>query len=111
MSIDGEMNIYRAAELKELIARTFHGDATDDLPAVLGSNRDVDLDLSDVSELDAAGLQLLLLFNRRACMSNRRLRLVAPSDAVQDALALVHLTPAFEYAPAEKPLLTVSCES
>lgn len=111
LSIDGEMTIYRATELKELIARAFHGDAAGDLPAVLGSNRDVDLDLSEVSELDAAGLQLLLLFNRRACMHNRRLRLVAPSDAVRDALALVHLTQSFEWAPSEDYLLTASCES
>ncbi|MGI4859151.1 MAG: STAS domain-containing protein [Janthinobacterium lividum] len=111
LSIDGEMTIYRAAELKELIARTFHGDAAGDLPSAPGSNRDVDLDLSEVSELDAAGLQLLLLFNRRACMHNRRLRLVAPSAAVRDALALVHLTRAFECVSPENRLLTVSCES
>ncbi|MCY0385738.1 STAS domain-containing protein [Robbsia sp. Bb-Pol-6] len=111
LSIDGEMTIYRASELKELIARTFHGDAAGDLPAVLGSNRDVDLDLSAVSALDAAGLQLLLLFNRPACMDNRRLRLVAPSAAVQDALALVHLSSAFECVPSERNLLTVSRES
>lgn len=111
LSIDGEMTIYRATELKECLARTFRGDAAGDLPAVPGSNRDVDLDLSEVSELDAAGLQLLLLFNRRACMHNRRLRLVAPSAAVRDALALVHLTRAFEYVPSENRLLTVSGES
>lgn len=111
LSIDGEMTIYRATELKERIAQMFHGATAGDLPAVSGSNRDVDLDLSAVSELDAAGLQLLLLFNRRACMDNRRLRLMAPSTAVRDALALVHLTPAFEYVPSENPLLTVSRES
>lgn len=111
LSIDGEMTIYRAAELKERIARAFHGSSEEAFPAALGANHDVDLDLSEVSELDAAGLQLLLLFNRRACMGNRRLRLVAPSEAVTNALALVHLTAAFECVPLEHHMLTVSHES
>ncbi len=77
LHLDGELTIYRAAELK---------------PLLLGDASALALDLSAVHEIDSAGLQLLLLARRERAA----LRLVAPSTPVRDALALAGLAAAFE---------------
>ena len=77
LAVEGEMTIYRAAELK---------------PALLDAVRAHDapeLDLANVTEFDCAGLQLLLMARREAARLGRRLALVAPSPAVLDACALL----------------------
>ncbi|UUX94540.1 lipid asymmetry maintenance protein MlaB [Aquabacterium sp. J223] len=83
LRVDGEMTIYRAAELKpQLMA------ALDQAPAVA-------LDLRGVAEIDTAGVQLLLLARRTAVERQRALHLVNPSTAVMDALRLLDLLPHF----------------
>jgi anti-sigma B factor antagonist len=49
---------------------------------------ELQLDLSGVTELDTAGLQLLLLLRRELAAEGRTLVLARPSDAVSGALAL-----------------------
>ncbi len=49
------------------------------------------LDLSKVSELDTAGLQILLVARRHAAALGRELQLISPSPAVCDVLELLQL--------------------
>ena len=81
--VDGEMTIYRAAELKPLLLQWPAGDAA------------LEIDLSGVDEIDTAGVQLLLLARREAQGLERELRLVGRSRAVDDALTLLNLQAEF----------------
>jgi anti-anti-sigma factor len=84
--LDGELTVQSAAEHKTLLLAAL--EATDAL----------DLDLSGVSELDTAGLQLLLLLKREAGTFGKTVTLSEPSQAVLEVLALarldLHLAPA-----------------
>lgn len=86
--IEGEMTIYRARVLKLL------------LQAQLASAEQIDLDLAGVSEIDSAGLQLLLVAKQSAMANRQQLQLVAPSDAVRDLLNLTGLAAYFDGAAA-----------
>jgi len=75
----GELTVQTAAQHK------------DTLLSALETGNGVTLDLSDVSELDTAGLQLLLLLKREAAQLGKTLGLLAPSEPVQDVLRLARL--------------------
>ena len=77
------MTIYSAAQTKESL-----------LSAIAVSNG-IELDLSQVSEIDAAGLQLLALVKNEAAAGNRRLQFVAHSQAVLELLELCNLSGVF----------------
>jgi len=77
LAVEGEMTIYRAAELKPVLLDAVR---THDAPA---------LDLANVTEFDCAGLQLLLAARREAARLGKRLALVAPSPAVVEACLLL----------------------
>ena len=81
--IEGEFTIYRAAELKPVL-----------LDAVARKSV-VEVDLSQVSEFDTAGLQILMLAKRSAVAAQRELRLVRHSPAVVDVLQLLDLAAFF----------------
>lgn len=68
--VDGEMTIFCAEALKPLVL-------ADPAPAAL--------DLSEVTEIDTAGVQLLLVAQRRGT------QVLQASDAVREVLALLHL--------------------
>jgi len=73
-AISGNMTVYDASDLKQaLLAHTVAG-------------QPVELDLSQVHEIDTAGLQLLLLLQRRCGV-----RVVACSPTVRGVLSLCHL--------------------
>lgn len=79
LSIDGEMNIYNAAELKkDILAKT------SDCP-------NIKLDLSGVNEMDSSGLQLLLLLKREADAANKEFELVSQSETTRNVLELFNL--------------------
>ncbi|HEY0844021.1 MAG TPA: STAS domain-containing protein [Noviherbaspirillum sp.] len=80
LRIQGEMNIYRATELKQ------------ELLAPLVAGRTLEIDLSGVTELDTAGLQVLMLAKKTAQALGGELRLVAHSPIVVDVLELLHLS-------------------
>lgn len=84
MRIEGEMTIYRAAELRGALL------------AALAEPGDVLLELDAVDELDTAGVQLLLAARRSAQAAGRTLRLFAPSAGVTQVLATLGLAQAFE---------------
>ena len=80
LTIDGEFGIYRAAELK---------------PQLLAHVIDIDepvLALGNVSEIDAAGLQLLLFARREANERGKLLRLASASPAVREVLHVAGLS-------------------
>lgn len=78
--IEGELTIYRAAELKPVL-----------LGALANGARQAEFDLSAVEEVDTAGVQLLLLALREAQARGIGLSLGAPSAAVRDAFGLLAL--------------------
>lgn len=92
LHVQGDMNIYRAAELKQMLLEAL------DAPGSLT------LDLSGVTECDSAGLQLLVLAGRQARDAGCALHLKAPSAAVSEVLELLRLTP---MAEAGRPLFDV----
>ncbi len=83
LAIDGELTIYRAAELKPVLLGALNGHTA------------VEIDLSAVSEIDTAGVQLLMLAKRTAQSRDIVLRLVAHSPVVVDAFELLDLAAFF----------------
>src|SRR5690242_5397864 len=79
LRIEGEMTIYSAAALAERITA-----------AIAGGGGKPRLDLSQVTEIDTAGLQLLLMA-RKLARSRGGLTLLAASERVQALLRLCGL--------------------
>jgi anti-sigma B factor antagonist len=75
--VTGEMTVYTASQIKQPLV-----DAVADGPT------NIQLDLSEVSEFDTAGVQLLLLVHREALSSGRHFALRAESAIVREVLAL-----------------------
>jgi anti-sigma B factor antagonist len=79
VAIEGGMTVHRAGELKQALL------------APLASPGPLHVDLSRVTELDSAGVQLLVLIKRLADVRQIPLRLVACSPAVVEVLELLNL--------------------
>lgn len=79
LCIEGEMNIYRAEELKQALITPLQ-------PGI-----ELEVDLSGVTELDTVGLQLLMLAKRTAHQQQGSLRLVGHSPAVLDVFDILNL--------------------
>lgn len=80
LCIEGEMTIYQAADLKQTLA------------AALQQCEVLEIDLSAVSEIDTAGIQLLIATKKAAQAGGKELRLIAHSDAVLEAFELLDLS-------------------
>ncbi|MGZ8181895.1 MAG: STAS domain-containing protein [Methylobacter sp.] len=74
--IEDELTIYTALELK------------DQLLAGLSASEELELDLSGVGEIDAAGLQLLVMIKQEAAALGKALRISGHSPVVLDLLDL-----------------------
>lgn len=83
LCIEGEMTIYRAQELKQMLLEPLQ-------PHVM-----LEVNLSGVTELDTAGLQLLLLAKRTALKQEGKLRLIGHSPAVLNVFDLLNLAAYF----------------
>lgn len=79
MAISGELTIYTAAEWRQKLAA---------LPA---DPPLIELDLADVSEIDTAGLQLLISARKTFSASGRQLHLVRHSTCVRELLEFCRL--------------------
>jgi anti-anti-sigma factor len=79
LSIEGELTIYTAADTKGKLVAAFE------------SKQPVEIDLSQVDEIDSAGLQLLILAKREAARNERPLTLVNHSQAVVECLDMCNL--------------------
>lgn len=80
LRVDGELTIYRASEIGQTL-----------FAALRAETGDVSLDMSDVSEFDTAGLQLLLMARRLVEANGRRLAVVQPSECVAEVLKLCNV--------------------
>ncbi|ACB36051.1 anti-sigma-factor antagonist [Leptothrix cholodnii SP-6] len=76
LRIQGELSIFRATELKQ---------------ALLAEPAATEIDLSGVTDIDTAGLQLLMLAKKHARRSGREVRLVGHSPAVIELFELLHI--------------------
>ncbi len=83
LRLEGEMTIFTAADIRE---RLF---------TPLPYCQQVEVDLSQVSELDSAGLQLMVLAKREAKTQGKEVRFIGHSSAVLDVLELCGLTSYF----------------
>lgn len=84
VAIDGEMTIYNAAALKQK------------LDAVLDDERVLEINLSRVSEIDSAGIQLLLLARKERAARQQTMSLVEHSEAVLDTFDTLALSAYFD---------------
>ncbi len=80
----GEMNIYKAEDNK----KTFQ--------SYLTNNKNVILDLSNVTEFDTAGLQILMAFKKSLDAKHKNLYLRAPSELIINILKLLKMDNYFE---------------
>lgn len=76
LAIEGELNIYTAAEWKKR------------LQDLVGQGGNLELDLGAVQELDTAGLQLLIMAKKEASDRNQQLLLSNHSQAVLEVFEL-----------------------
>lgn len=81
--VAGELCILHAAELKPQLIEALAGEG------------ELEMDLAQVSEIDTAGLQLLLLARREVGRAGRQLRFVNLSESVREALELAGITSDF----------------
>lgn len=91
MQPEGEMTIYNAAALKATLQDALH------------KNKEIEIDLSKVSEIDTAGLQLLLLAHRAAGSRQKPLRLVNYSAATLELMHLYQMAEHFGDPALVKP--------
>ena len=78
-----DMTIYNALDQKNRLV------------AALDGADGLELDLSQVAEIDSAGLQLLILAKREAARLDKRMSIVAHSPAVRQTLDFCNLTAFF----------------
>jgi len=83
LALDGELTIYRAAEVCEL------------LKTALAAPADLELSLAGVTEMDSAGVQLLMAAKKSAMASQRALRLIDHSPAVLEVFEMLDLAAHF----------------
>jgi anti-sigma B factor antagonist len=86
LRITGELTIYRAAELKQVLLAEL---------TELADPAPLEVDLSGVTNIDTAGVQLLMLAKKTAQAGQRELRLVAHSPAVIEVFELLNLAAYF----------------
>ena len=75
--LNGELTMHQAEEIRPLLLAALPTDGTV-----------ARLDLSQVGEIDTAGLQLLMAANREVLNRGTKLQIVAVSAAVKDTLEL-----------------------
>jgi len=86
LAIEGELTIYRAAEWRKTLIAALAG---------LADGASLELNLAEVSELDSAGVQLLMAARKTAQASQRELRLVGHSPAVLEVFETLDLAAHF----------------
>jgi anti-anti-sigma factor len=79
VAVDGEMTIFNAQELKAALL------------APLVEHDDIEIDLSTVSEIDSAGLQIMVLLKLEALTRSKMLRFTGHSLAVREIIDLCDL--------------------
>lgn len=83
LRLEGEMNIYHVNEIKAQVLDALDG------PSPL------EVDLSGITEVDTAGLQLLILAKREAARLDKNVRFTGHSPAVLEVMDLCNLSGLF----------------
>jgi anti-sigma B factor antagonist len=83
LALEGDLTIFNANEQKV------------NLLNFLRSGNDLEINLSQVDEVDTAGLQLLILIKRLASQEGKILRFVLHSKGLLDILEMTNLTLVF----------------
>ncbi|MBY0574261.1 MAG: STAS domain-containing protein [Undibacterium sp.] len=83
IAITGELTIYTAATEKA------------HLQAFLDSDEDLEINLSQVTEMDTAGLQVLVLMKQAGLRLDKKIHYVMHSKAVIEILEMSNLTTSF----------------
>ncbi len=83
LALESELTVFTAAHQKL------------QLLAFLASDKELELDLCNVTEIDTAGLQLLILAKREAALTHKSLKFIMHSKPVLDILELANLTTTF----------------
>lgn len=81
LNIGGEFTIFTASELKERLLDTIEH----------CTSQEIEVDLSEVTEIDSAGLQLMIMAKRQATAQSKTLHFCRHSDPVLDLLDLCDL--------------------
>lgn len=76
-SIRGELVVSQASEAKTILQRA------------TGSDRDLEIDLSDISAIDVSGIQILFSARRHVDALGRSCRFVHPSREVVEVLSFL----------------------
>ena len=79
LSLAEDLTIYHALEQKNILLEA------------LSATQDLELDLLKVSEIDTAGLQLLILLKKEAQNAGKRVSIVAHSQAVRSVIDFCNL--------------------
>jgi anti-sigma B factor antagonist len=90
LRIDGSLTVARAAELHSVLLKRLQRQGKAALT----------LDLAEVTEIDGAGVQLLIAAQKLATAQGRSLYLRMPSPPVADAIRLMNLSGFFTAGPA-----------
>lgn len=92
IALSGEFTIFTALPVRN------------QLMAALADADNVEVDLSQISEIDSAGIQLMMAASKEAEATQKALRFVDHSPAVTDALKLLELAQFLDTgAPAALP--------
>lgn len=83
IKLDHDLTIYTAESTKEEFMK------------LLEKSAEIELDLSQVSEMDTAGLQLLIMLKNECRAKNGDLKLAEHSDAVLDVLEMCNIAAFF----------------
>lgn len=99
----GKQGILRA-RLGDALTMASAVDACDRLRQVSESSERLELDLSSLQDIDTAGVQILLALRKERQAKGHLLRMVQPSQPVQDVMSILGLESLFD------EVLTVSKE-
>ena len=84
LSLSGDLTIYEAEAIKKGI-----------LDAVYQEGKNLEINLSEIDEIDACGIQVLMLAKRECEKLDKKMELVSHSSAVLEIIDVFHLAEYF----------------
>ena len=83
IEVSGDMTIYEAGEIRELFNNA------------IANNDSINVNLSNVSEIDSSGIQLMVALKKKAASEDKTVSFISHSSAVVGLLDLFDLTSLF----------------
>jgi anti-anti-sigma factor len=91
LHLPNEFNIYVAVDFRDVLLKA------------LATGNDLEIDLAAVTEMDAAGLQQLLVAQREATAAGKKMRLSGVGPAVLEVMELCNVGARFDGVPLAPP--------